>query len=295
MSGTDASGLVDPEGERAGTGPCARFLRRTDADRFLLAIAAPPEHRPALFALYACNAEIAKTREVVSEPMLGEIRLQWWREAIAECFEGNPRRHEVVLPLATAIRESAPERPLFETLIDARARDLEDGGIESLADFETYARATSGNLIRLAQQMIAAPETAESIEAAGHAGIAYALIGQIRAMPHHLAVKHTMLPRALLRDAGADETLLFRARPAPEIAKGAGRLLEVAEDHLAKARALRRGVPAAATPVFLATRLAASHARQLRRAGGDPFDGRLANPPALRALALAWAARTGRW
>lgn len=292
-------GLTDPEAERQGTGPCAQLVQRHDPDRYMMAIAAPPACRPALFALYAFNAEVAKTREVVSEAMLGDIRLQWWRESIESILAGEPRRHEVVLPLAEAIKAAGPDhgpfKDLFEALIDARARDLDARPIETLGDFETYARATSGGLIRLAARLVGAEETAATRAAADAVGTAHALVGQVRALPFHLAAKHTMLPRGDLEAAGADEQILFAAKPNAAITAAAGPLLERAAALLKEGRRLRRSVPKAAAPAFLAAPIAAAHLRQLRRAGGDPFDGRLSNPPATRALAVAWAARTGRW
>ena len=77
--------------------PVGALVRRHDRDRFQTALFAPAAHREALFALYAFNYEIARVREIVREPMLGRIRLQWWREAMAAAFAGGPvRRHEVV-------------------------------------------------------------------------------------------------------------------------------------------------------------------------------------------------------
>lgn len=60
---------------------CGRDLQRLDPDRWLTTLFAPDASRPGLFALYAFNAEIARARESVSQPMIGQIRLQWWREA----------------------------------------------------------------------------------------------------------------------------------------------------------------------------------------------------------------------
>ncbi len=60
-----------------------------DRDRFQTALFAPARHREALFALYAFNYEIARVRETITEPMLGQIRLQWWREVIAAAFAGE--------------------------------------------------------------------------------------------------------------------------------------------------------------------------------------------------------------
>src|SRR5512133_1430733 len=81
--------------------PVAALVRRHDRDRFQTALFAPAARREALFALYAFNYEIARVRETVTQPMLGQIRLQWWRENIAAAFAGDAiRHHPVVEPLA---------------------------------------------------------------------------------------------------------------------------------------------------------------------------------------------------
>jgi len=83
---------------------CGALVQSQDPDRFLLAQFAPFERREVLYALFAFNHEIAKTREVVSETQLGLIRLQWWREAIEGVYNGEVLEHEVVKALANAIQ-----------------------------------------------------------------------------------------------------------------------------------------------------------------------------------------------
>ena len=102
---------------------CGKQAYEHDRDRFLTTLFAPADRREALFALIAFNIEIAKTREVVSEALLGQIRLQWWRDAIGEIYSGAPRRHEVIGPLAEAVDRWHLDRRSFDTLIDARAAD----------------------------------------------------------------------------------------------------------------------------------------------------------------------------
>src|SRR5215475_14937298 len=85
------------------TSYCAQILRRQDPERYLTALFAPFGRREALFALYAFNLELARARESVREPLMGRMRLQWWREALEEIAAGRPRAHEVVRPLAAAI------------------------------------------------------------------------------------------------------------------------------------------------------------------------------------------------
>ncbi len=107
--------------------PVAALVRRHDRDRFQTVLFAPAARREALFALYAFNYEIARVRESVTEPMLGQIRLQWWRENIAAAFEGGPARHHpVVEALTGSIRELPMTRDHFDRLINARETDLDD-------------------------------------------------------------------------------------------------------------------------------------------------------------------------
>ena len=97
------------------------MLRRHDRDRFQTALFAPAAHREALFALYAFNYEIARVREAVTQPVLGQIRLEWWRENIAAAYQnGAIRRHPIVEKLTAAIRERELTRAYFERLIEAR-------------------------------------------------------------------------------------------------------------------------------------------------------------------------------
>ena len=65
---------------------CANELRSNDYERYLSALFIPNHHREAVFTIYAFNSEVSRTREMVSESILGEIRLQWWREAIQKIY-----------------------------------------------------------------------------------------------------------------------------------------------------------------------------------------------------------------
>ena len=129
---------------------CGHQVRRHDHDRYLTSLFAPADRREALFAIAAFNLEVAKTREVVSEPMLGRIRLQWWRESIDGIYDGRVRRHEVVEPLAHAVDHYDLTRGHFDRVIDARDFDLEDRAPVDLAELESYAEATAAPLMWLA-------------------------------------------------------------------------------------------------------------------------------------------------
>ncbi|MGQ0675605.1 MAG: phytoene/squalene synthase family protein, partial [Rhodospirillales bacterium] len=104
---------------------CGGEVRRHDPDRFLCALFAPAERREDLLALAAFNLELARVRELVSEPMLGRIRLQWWREALGEIYSGMPRRHAVIQPLHETIKRRGLDRALLDRMIDARESDMD--------------------------------------------------------------------------------------------------------------------------------------------------------------------------
>lgn len=136
--------------------PCAEIVERGDPDRYRTSLFAPPALRERLFALYAFNLEIAKIAPMVSEPMLGEIRLQWWREALDQIYgSGAVRAHEVTTPLAEAVREADLPRAPFDGLIDARACDLDPGFPADDAALFDYIEATAGGLSQLAALALA--------------------------------------------------------------------------------------------------------------------------------------------
>src|ERR1700722_17320048 len=163
----------------------AAGLRRHDRDRYQTALFAPADRRRALFVLYAFNYEVARIREAVHEPMLGLIRLQWWRDALEEIYAGaRPRRHEIVAPLAAAIRAHGLSQAYFTALLDARARDMDENPPESLAALEAYASDVSGSLTLLALEILGI-ENPIARSAGSAIGTAYALSGLLAAAPFH--------------------------------------------------------------------------------------------------------------
>lgn len=267
----------------------AEQVRRYDNDRFLTALFAPADRREDLLLLYAANLEIAKSREAVSEPLLGRIRLQWWREAIDELYEGRPRKHEILQPLAEAVKRHSLSRLHFDALIEAREADMEEQPPADLAALETYAETTSAPLMRLALEVLGS--TAE--KAATHAGIAYALVGLLRATAHLALQRRRVLPDALLAKHRVSELDLFELKPSAALAAATEEMAGAARRHLAEARAAP--VPAAAVPALLPVRLAELQLKPFARAGYNPLAPGVADPHPLRHVVLAWAAARNRF
>ena len=286
----------------AATAPsyCADQVRRFDHDRYLTCLFAPAGRRDDLFALYAFNLEVAKIAEVVSEAPLGQMRLQWWRDAIEGIYAGQPPRHEVTTPLAEAVRRHGLDRGAFERLIEAREFDLDGAPPETLAALEDYAEATSAGLVQLALQVLSVPgrETQEGREAATagrHVGIAWALVGLLRAVPFHAGQKRLYLPRDLNEAAGLKLGDLFELRSTPALRGVVGQVAERAAAHLGEARALRARVPKQAWPALLPATLAGQSLATLKKAGYDPFDAGVQAQPPGRVWRLWWGNLRGRY
>ena len=133
-------------------------VRVADRDRYLAALYAPEDKRPALLALYAFNAEIAGIRDRVSEPMPGEIRLQWWRDVIASGDLDAGSGHPVATALVAAIATHKLPRAAFDNYLEARIFDLYDDPMPSRTDLEGYCGETASAIIQLAALVLDADE-----------------------------------------------------------------------------------------------------------------------------------------
>jgi phytoene synthase len=273
---------------------CAAEVRRADYDRFLTVLFAPAEARERLFALYAFNHEIAKVRETVSEPMLGQIRLQWWREAIGRLYgpaihDGAPHAHAVVDALRAAVGAARPECADFEALLDSREFDLAGRAPETLAALESYGEGSSSRLMYLAAAMLGA-RGASTRAALRPLGVAWAITGLVRAIPFHARARRQYIPADIAATAGLTEAALFSLTPCEPLRRAAAALAAAAERHLAAAKA--ETPERAARPLLLFATLTRAYLRKLKRRGYEVMDRPVEISPALKIARLWWAART---
>jgi len=139
--------------ESSDLNACAALVERGDPARFLAVMAAPVQAREVLFVLFAFNLEVARAPWVTQQPMIAEMRLQWWCDALDEiAFQKVVRRHEVVTPLATLIDSRAAA--LLRELVTARRWDIYDDPFEDAAQFERYIDYTSGHLLVVASGVL---------------------------------------------------------------------------------------------------------------------------------------------
>lgn len=148
---------------------CAALVHRGDPERFAAAMAAPVAARAVLFPIYAFNVEVARAPWVTTEPLIAQMRLQWWADVLEEIASGGPvRRHEVVTPLARVLPSAAVD-PL-SILVEARRLDVERAPFASEGDLLRYLSQTAGNLAQAAACSLgASPQALEALVRWGQA------------------------------------------------------------------------------------------------------------------------------
>lgn len=246
---------------------CVDAVRKHDPDRYFSVLFAPKHLRLPLMALYAFNYEIARVGENVREPMMGEIRLQWWREAVEGARDGNPRSHHVAQALAEVLpRHELPQR-LFDAMIEARRFDVLPDTFETIGAMETYGAETVGSLIALAARILGGGERYDV--QAREAGIAYALTGILRAAPHHAARGKLFLPMDLLNTVNLTPEELFAGRGGEKLKAVMAQLSLRACDHLKAARNFGR--PKRVLAAFLPVAIVPAYLKAMSRPGFDAF------------------------
>lgn len=152
---------------------CADLVARGDPRRFRAAMAAPLPAREVLLPLYAFNIEVSRAPWVTEEPMIAEMRLQWWRDALEEIAGGRARRHEVVDALGFL---DAPGAERLDQLVAARRWDIYKDPFEDEAAFAQYLRRTSGHLIDAGLVALGGTPTAATDALGAAAGLARYLV-----------------------------------------------------------------------------------------------------------------------
>jgi phytoene synthase len=268
---------------------CEGLVRERDRDRYYATLFAPADKRPHLFALYAFSAEVARVRDAVSNPMPGEIRLQWWRDAIEGIARGDALANPVAAALEDTIARFRLPRSALVDLIDARVFDLYDDPMPSVGDLEGYLGETSSAVIRLASLILAGGEDPGGAEAAGHAGIAFGLTGLLRALPWHARNGQVYVPKDVLGRHGVTRDDIVLGRGGPGFRAALVEMRDLARTNLARLHDLRDTILPAIAPAFMPAALVPGYLAAMERPRYDPF-ATVADRPGWRKLITLWRA-----
>jgi 15-cis-phytoene synthase len=272
------------------TDTVAASARAGEPDRYLAALLAPPSAREGMLALAAFSAELGRIGQLVTrEPMMGEIRLQWWHDALQPAEAGLRTGNPVADALREAVARHDLPAPLLFGMIDAHASDLEPEPFPTEAALDAYLAGSEGAQFALAARMLGGAATPQLEAASEAAGRAYGIARLLLALPQTLALGRLPLPRARLQQAGIAD-LAGEADPAKIAALMRNlhgeslRNFEAARQHVVD---LPRPLPAA----FLPLALVRPYLRALERPGRD----RLREVPEIAPLRRIWAIASAHW
>lgn len=268
---------------------CETLVRDHDRDRWLADQLLPQLKRQHAFAVHAFSYEAARIRESIHEAMPGEIRLQWWIDAIEGEARGDVAGHPVAAALIDTIRRFSLRRSGFVNLLEARHFDLYDDAMPALNDLEGYAGETTSVLFLEVAQILCDGADPKAADAAGHAGVAYAMTGLMRALPIHARRNQVYLPSDLLKAAGIEPEDIRQGRKAAELEAVLVDLRSQAGGHLDKALTALASVDDRAKPAFLPLAFVRPYLKALGQA--SPY-GPVAEMSAWRKPLVLW--RFGR-
>ncbi|WP_370320697.1 phytoene/squalene synthase family protein [Oricola sp.] len=230
---------------------CMDLLRTGDREFYLAVLFAPEDKRPALAALHAFNLETARIRDLVSEPMPGEIRLQWWREVVEGSRDGEARQNPVAGELIAAIEAFNLSRAALTNLLDARVFDLYDDPMPDRVTLEGYLGETVSALFQMSAQVLADGADPHTADAAGHGGVAHGIVSILRRMPLDRGRRRVMIPSDILAAAGIDPAGWVAGSDAAAMARAVAILIDIGREHLGKAEAAISAADKALRPAFL--------------------------------------------
>jgi phytoene synthase len=248
--------------------------RKYEYDRWLAALFTPAATRGAVFTLLAFNGEVSRIRETVTEPLLGDIRLQWWRDAIADLSSGKTLDHPVVRALSSVMSDHDLMPDLFLEIINARSQDLDPHPLASVEDLQQYADGVGGNLHSLLYSVLAPGDPAGDA-AARAMGTSFALTGIIRAIPFHARQDLLLIPADILARHGLTSETVFVAENKNAFLAAVHDLTRLAEEAHEKSDLLIKARPTNEKPVYKLSALTEIYLKRLQKSGFDPAHGNL--------------------
>ncbi len=266
----------------------AQFLKQHDPERYYSTLVLNETALDPVQALYAFNAEIARIRELTSEPIPGEIRLQYWTDLLSGNSHGDTAQNPIAVGLLTIIENfDLPKAPLLR-LLEARRFDLYDDAMPDMPTFEGYAGETNSMLYQLAVMVVNGGKDAGAADAAGHLGVAHTLIGHLRALSNSSSRGQVFLPVAIFKAHGASQSDLLQGKNTPEIIAACASLRFIAQDHLNKTAIAIKSLPPVIRPVFAHISVLNWQLQRLNKKANTPFSEARDLPPWRKIAKVFW-------
>jgi 15-cis-phytoene synthase len=262
--------MSDPAASKEAAGFCAELVRSHDFARYASALFVPGPQRRALLALFAFNVEVSRVHEQVSQPLPGEMRLQWWTDMLAGVGHGGVEGNPVAAELLLAIRTWRLPVERLSRLIEEHQFDLYNDPMPTMAALEGYINDTSSALFSLAA-LVAGHSSVEIEHLARHAGLAQGLAQVMASLPLDASRRQSFVPQQVLDSHGCGIEEVFAGKEIPKLRAALDQVLGEARGHLKTALGLLETVPREVRPVFLPLAQVRRDLERMSRADNDPF------------------------
>jgi 15-cis-phytoene synthase len=256
--------------DKSAAGHCAEIVRTDDFARYASTLFVPAPERRALLALYAFNVEICRVHAQVSQPLPGEIRLQWWRDMLGGSAHGGVEGNPVAAELLLAVRSYRLPVERLSRLIEEHQFDLYNDPMPTMAALEGYINDTSSALFSLAAAVMA-PPSSEVEHLARHAGLAQGIVQVMASLRLDASQRRLFVPQQILAKHGCDPEDVFSGKQTPKLRDALGDVLSEAQAHLNTALTLLTSVVPEVRPAFLPLAHVKRDLALLMRADNDPF------------------------
>lgn len=228
-------------------------------------------------ALFAFLAEVARTRSMISEPMPGEIRLQWWRDAIGGIEHGAVGSNPLAAALLEAMGRDGLPAATLQAVLDGRTFDLYDDPMPETHTFEGYAGEVWSGPMALAMGYLASEPAGQFADAAGHGGVALTVARVLTGFHHWTARGQTLIPKPMLDEAGTTPDALRLGKQTAGLSDALKAFIAYGQSHVHKAQEAARSLPSAAYPILLPVSLASRTFKEAEGWADDPFRGALSH------------------
>lgn len=269
------------------------LVRAHDRERYLSALFSPKPVREDLMVLYAFHCELSRVPNLVSEPMLGEIRLQWWRDVLDGIGSGVATGNPLADALGLAIAHHNLPVAQLKGMIDARSADLDGGGFDDFQALKAYLYKSEGAVFALSAKMLGM-DSASVTRAANAAAVAHGLKKVLGNLPRDAAAGRVMLPLDLLERHGIRPEQVLAGNEIPAMAAVVDELVSEAREALAVFRQESTRTKTTASAVFSPLAAIEPVLGKVKAAGHRPLHDIAEINPLARFMRIWHASRTGR-
>ncbi len=254
---------------------CTKLVRQYDKNRYLSGSLADSKRRQQLFSLYAFDIEINQIRDKISDAFPGEVRIQWWRDAITGNETGGVGNHPIASALISTIENyQLPIDPICN-LLEARTFDIYNDPMPTMHDLEGYLGETSSILFQLATHILTSNSFQKLADACGHAGVAYGLTNLLRSFPLHCRRRQLYIPVEIIKKYEVTESDLYNFSNLEGVTNILTEMRNQVRLHIKQLERYLPDIPLPAYPVFLPICLIELYLEKMENKQYQPFNSKI--------------------